>query len=307
MKYVFGPVASRRLGLSLGIDIVPYKTCTLDCVYCECGKTTNKTIKRENYFPIDDIIKDIKKAVNTTNIDVITFSGSGEPTLYLNLKELVKKIKKITDKPLVMITNSTLLYKKDVFDSLLMFDFVLPSLDAVTKKNFLLINKPHNELKIEKIIESLIEFSKIFRGKLWLEILFCKGINDTKEEINALKHIISKIKTDKIQVNSVDRPPAYLNIQGVEYDKLKEIAYILKGEVIVRNNEINNIINTNKDIEKKIISLLKRRPETIAGLSNSLGINSAYLSKILENLEHNNIIKKNQNNQNIFYRLVNIK
>jgi len=296
-KIIFGPVMSRRLGRSLGIDLVPHKTCTLDCIYCECGKTTNKTIERKNFISPELILSELEKALNKDlKIDVITFSGSGEPTLYKDLEYLIDEIKKMTSIPLVMITNSTLLFDKEVRNALLKVDYVLPSLDASCFSTFNRINRPHENISFKDVLDGLIVFSKNFNGKIWLEILFCKGINDSEEELKGFEKIIPKIRTDLIQINSVDRPPAYPEAGKLTYYELERIAKRLGGVVIARNNSKYPISEKSKDVdfdESRILELLKRRPETIDAIEKGLSIQRVYLIKLINELmDEGKIIKK---------------
>ena len=185
MKYVYGPVPSRRLGNSLGIDPIPSKTCNYQCIYCQLGKTTNFTNIRKNYFPKKDITAEIEKAIklNENKFDYITFVGSGEPTLYKDLKDLIIKTKELSEKPLCVITNGSLLYEKGVQNALIYSDVVLPSLDAGDEKSFLRINRPHPSINFEKLIQGFIDFKKKFEGRFWIEVMLMKGINDSKEEL----------------------------------------------------------------------------------------------------------------------------
>jgi len=306
-KVIFGPIISRRLGRSLGIDLIPYKTCTLDCIYCECGKTTDKTLTRKNFTSPEIILAELEKALKQNiDIDVITFSGSGEPTLYKDLDPLIEGIKRITDIPLVMITNSTLLYLPEVRDALLKVDYVLPSLDASCFSTFNKINRPHKELSFQDIFNGLIEFSQMFKGKIWLEILFCAGINDGEEEIKGFEELLPKIRTDLIQINSVDRPPAYKDAKAMDYSKLEKIAERLGGVVISRKKlDVENIKRPENILKDKsrIIEFLKRRPETIEVLQNGLSFQKIYLLKLLAELLENKTIQKVKHAEKWFYKI----
>ncbi|MDH4273038.1 MAG: radical SAM protein [Candidatus Aminicenantes bacterium] len=169
-KHIFGPVPSRRLGRSLGIDLIPFKTCCLNCLYCECGKTTVQTLERKEYVPARAIIQEIDAFLCTVpSLDVITFAGSGEPTLNTALPALLRHIQ--THYPqykTALLTNGSLLYLEDVRQSLLTFNYVLPSLDAVRQKTFEKINQPAGNLDSQEIIEGLITFSKMYRGTMWV-------------------------------------------------------------------------------------------------------------------------------------------
>jgi len=228
-KYLVGPIVSRRLGISLGIDPIPLKTCSFDCLYCEVTKTNNKTIQRKEYFNADEIIKELKNYLSENKKpDFITFSGSGEPTLNSGLGYMIDEIKKITDTPVAVITNSSLISDKQVRKELAKADLVIPSLDAVSENLFKKIDLPHKDLKINDIIEGLIKFRKEYTGKIWLEIMVLKGFNDTKEEFLKFKEIIKKINPDKVQLNTLDRAPAYDIAQKADEKKLNSLKEILE-------------------------------------------------------------------------------
>ena len=209
-KYIFGPVPSRRLGRSLGVDLVPYKTCTFDCIYCDLGRTTRKTLSRQSYVSPKEIQGELELClpVLEKRPDYVTLSGSGEPTLNTSIGEIIQRIKEITSTPVAVLTNSSLLSLDEVRRNLSEADVVLPSLDAITPALFEYINRPHASLSIEGIISGLIQFRKQYRGQMWLEILFCRGVNDGKEEIEKFKGVIKKIQPDRVELNTSVRPPA---------------------------------------------------------------------------------------------------
>lgn len=227
-KYLVGPIISRRLGISLGIDPIPSKTCSFDCLYCEVTKTNNKTVERKEYVNADEILMELehylKNSKKTPNY--ITFSGSGEPTLNSKLGYIIKGIKKLTNIPVAVITNSSIIDRLDVREELLDADLIIPSLDAVTESIFKKIDLPHKSIKIENIINGLIELRKEYNKEIWLEVLVLKGYNDTIEEIKKIAKVIEKIKPNKIQINTLDRAPAYSVAQKVEEDKLNEFKKI---------------------------------------------------------------------------------
>ena len=170
LKYIFGPVPSRRLGRSLGIDLIPYKTCTFDCIYCDLGRTTHKTTSRQSYVVSEEIQKELELSLSVLDKkpDYITLSGSGEPTLNTNIGEIIRKIKEITSTPVAVLTNGSLLSMDEVREDLSEADAVLPSLDAITPALFEYINRPHASLRIEEIISGLIQFRNQYRGQIWL-------------------------------------------------------------------------------------------------------------------------------------------
>jgi len=239
MKYIYGPVKSRRIGFSLGLSLTPYKVCSFDCVYCQLGKTTNLTLDVKEYISVSDIIDELKlwlsqNSAQVKALDYITISGSGEPTLNIKMAELIGQIRNLCDRPIALITNSTLLYDFDIRRACLGVDLIVPSLDAATQDILERIDRPATPVKIEKIIEGLVALRKEFRGKIWLEIMLVKGINDDIRYIKKFLPVIELINPDKIQLNSPVRTSSELNILSVVRPKLEKIKDILgdKCEII---------------------------------------------------------------------------
>ena len=286
-KYIFGPVPSRRLGRSLGIDLVPYKTCTFDCIYCDLGRTTHKTISRQSYVTLGEIKKELELTLPVLDKkpDFITLSGSGEPTLNNNIGEIIREVKKITSIPVAVLTNSSLLSFNEVRKDLSGADVVLPSLDAITPTLFEYINRPHTSLRIEETISGLIQFRKQCRGQIWLEILFCRGVNDGNEEVEKFKGIIEKIQPDRVQLNTPVRPPAEDFAFPLTLGQLEEIRERLgdKAEIISEfGAPLGEEFNSVKDTE--ILNLIKRRPCTAEDISKALGLHLNEVVKYLEKL-----------------------
>jgi len=282
MQYVFGPVLSRRLGFSLGVDLVPFKTCSLDCIYCQLGKTTHRTIERQAYIFSDSIISEVRKILKQNQkIDYITLSGSGEPTLNLHLGEIVTSIKEITDIPVAVLTNGTLLHIESVRDELMAADLVVPSLDAVTQELFCKINRPHPKLDVSQMISGLRSFSQVFSGKLWLEIMLVKRLNDLPEEVEKMKEVVSSVKCDKIQLNTTVRLPADRLIEPLTSEELFKLKKLLgeKCEVIAGFEGQQNAVKT--DIQERIISIVSRRPLNLSEISDFLGIPEERTTKYL--------------------------
>lgn len=233
MKHIYGPVASRRLGLSLGVDIVPYKTCSFDCIYCQLGRATNKIIERKEYFPKEEILSDINEAIESKDINVrggkcvpveyITFSGSGEPTLNSGIGWLIREIKKITQVPVAVLTNGSTLYDKQVREDLMSADLVVPSLDAGNDEIFEKVNRPHPSINIDKIVTGLKAFCKEYKGKIWLEIMLVKNVNDSLENVELLKSRLKEIEPVKVQLNTVIRPPAEYFAHPLSVEELENI------------------------------------------------------------------------------------
>lgn len=239
MKYIYGPVQSRRLGFSLGLNLVPYKVCSFDCVYCQLGRTTKLTVTRAEYIPVREVLDELRLWLanhqeESQSLDFITLSGSGDPTLNTKIGELVTEIKKLTKIPLAVITNASLLPDPSVRQALLAADLIVPSLDAVMPNAFVKVNRPHPQLLLEEIIESLVKLRKEFRGKIWLEVMLVKGANDDLRYIKKLQEVAERINPDKIQLNSPVRTPAEQGVCSLEAKKLQKFKEILgeKCEII---------------------------------------------------------------------------
>jgi wyosine [tRNA(Phe)-imidazoG37] synthetase (radical SAM superfamily) len=309
-KYLFGPVPSRRLGVSLGIDLVPKKVCSLNCVYCEVGKTTNLTTKRAEYIKYDEIIKELTDFMkDTPKLDYITFSGSGEPTLNIYLGKIIKYIKdNYKNVKLALLTNGTLFDDSDLRKEIADIDVILPSLDAGSDKVFRRIDRAAKELNLETYINGLVNLRNEYSGKIWLEVFLLKGYNDSKEELLLIKNAILKINPDKIQLNTLDRPGAISNLKALTENELNEVIKfwnLSNIEVIANPPQRVNISSYNDDIENKILNMISRRPSTLNDLHNLLGVHINEINKYLGVLEENNKIETIEQNRGVFYQLVN--
>jgi wyosine [tRNA(Phe)-imidazoG37] synthetase (radical SAM superfamily) len=297
-KNVFGPVPSRRLGLSLGVDIIPYKTCSYNCIYCQLKETTDQRIKRAAFLPLNNILSEVKEAVqNNQRIDYITFSGSGEPTLNSDIGVMIGKIKKMTDIKVAVLTNGSLLFRPDVRRHLMEADLVKPSLDAGTKETFLKINRPHPNLSLDKIIEGIKRFSKEFPKEVYLEIMLVSGINDADPEIDALARAIRGMKLTKVHLNTVVRPPCEDKAKPVSEKRLSEIKKRLEEETsfsveLIPEFSRRENIAYHESIEEAIMDLLLRRPCGLIEMANSLGIHLNEVVKYIELLERESKIKR---------------
>lgn len=302
-RFCFGPVPSRRLGRSLGIDILPKKTCNLNCIYCEIGEGTDFVTTPYEYYPVNKIIQEIDSIIESNiPFDTLTFTASGEPTLHSRLGELISYAKKKTLKPVAVLTNSTLFHLKEVREQLLNADILLPSLDAANEETFRKVNRPAKNIILKNIITGLKDIKKIFKGLIWLEILLVKDINDSKEEIKALKKIIDKINPHKIQLNTIVRPPAVLWAKPVKMEKLNEIKDYLgnNAEVIVDFRQKS--ITLRDDVKANdILEVLIRRPMRFYDLEMIFTLDKHKLMSILDELsERKKIISKIHNNE-VFY------
>ena len=286
---IFGPVPSRRLGLSLGVDIVPYKTCCFDCIYCQLGRTTDKTVQRREYIKKEKIIKDLRDSLDDPSpFDYITFSGSGETTLNNNIGKLIEEAKKISDVPVVVLTNGALLFDEDMQKELMPADIVIPSMDAVTEDVFNAIDRPHPSLKIEKIIDGLTSFTRRYSGEIWLEIMLVKGVNDRPEDIDAMKRVLETINAEKIQLNTPIRPPIEDIAKTVDWEKMNDVAKYLGSEVITEFED-DRIKLVGKETEGNILNLLRRRPCTTDEISGALSMEINEVIKYLNLLKDKKI------------------
>ncbi len=304
-KYFYGPVPSRRLGRSFGVDIVPFKVCTLDCVYCQLGKTTDRTIERKDYGPIEPILAGLRETLaKGLEADFITIAGSGEPTLNSRLGELIDCIKKITDIPVAILTNGTLLYKEDVRADCAKADVVMPSLDAGDEQTFQKVNRPHNDISIENLISGLCTFREEFAGRIWLEVFFVEGLNTDAEKIAKIRNAIKLIRPDKVQLNTAVRPTAEADIKRLDAEKMQAIAARLgpKCEVVADFS----LSHHGRGLENKaedVLSILKRRPCSLNDICSGLGIGRNEALKYVTSLEHKGIIHSERKDGRVFFKV----
>ncbi|MHA1920083.1 MAG: radical SAM protein [Promethearchaeota archaeon] len=308
MKYLFGPVPSRRLGISLGVDLVPHKVCSLNCIYCEVGRTTNLTIERKEYIPVNEVIDELKDYLDQKpELDFVTFSGQGEPTLNSGLGRVINFIKdNYSEYKVAVITNGTLFWDDKVRLEVARADVLLPSLDAVSRDSFLKINRPNKNLNNDKIVEGLIKLGKEFKGKIYLEIFFVPNLNNTKEELTLLKEIATKIQPDLIQLNTLDRPGTEDFVKAVtkeELKKIKEFFEPLPIEIIAKAETRKQIQSFNKNIEEQILETIKRRPCTDIDLTEILDIHLNELNKYLSELIDSKKIESEHLDRGLFFKI----
>ncbi|HDO06616.1 MAG TPA: radical SAM protein [Bacteroidetes bacterium] len=305
-KYLFGPVPSRRLGMSLGVDLVPHKVCSLNCVYCECGRTTNLTLERKEYIPYDEVVKEIAHYLEHNPApDYITFSGSGEPTLNVRIGDVLHFIKTKSKTPVAVLTNGSLFYDKSVRTGLLESDVVLPSLDAAEDSAFRKINRPFYKLDIPEYIRGLIDFRKEYKGQIWLEVLIIPGLNDTKENLQALKEAFLQIQPEEIQLNTLDRPGAVENIRAATRKELQEIVGfwdLPQVKIIAAAPDRKKIVSYRDDMESAILETIRRRPCTLEDMHEILGLHINEINKYLDVLEDEQKIISVRENRGLFYR-----
>ncbi len=288
-RFVYGPVPSRRLGLSLGLSIVPRKTCTINCVYCQCGRTTRKTLRRESFFQVAEILTQVDEAVHVRRTEFITFSGEGEPTLNLDIGRLIRRLKAKYDIPVAVITNSTLLTDPQVRRDLYPADLVVPSLDAADQSTFARVNRCLRGLRIDAIIDGLRTFRRSYQGQIWLEVMLVKDINDSPEHLVRLRKAVAAISPDRVHLNTVIRPPAETRAKPLSEDDLEQVRKLFGpgaeiAESSIRGPRPRLLRIASGSLDQAIVELVRNRPVTLKDMERSLAIPAERLRSALSRL-----------------------
>lgn len=308
MKYLFGPVNSRRLGRSLGIDLIPTKICSFDCIYCELGAKRLITGARKEYAPLEALLAEVDRYLAQPKaaelFDLLTLTASGEPTLHSGIGRLIATLKERTDKPVAVLTNGSLLSDPEVRRDLAGADLVIPSLDAARNESYQKVNRPHPDFPLDRLLEGLARFSQEYSGKLWLEILLVKGVNDLPADIAALKAALKKIRAQKIQLNTVVRPPLEQTALPLTEKELHAVAGQLgpSAEVIASFGGEGR-----KDFhpvdEEAIIALIRRRPCPMEDISSALHFQPELVTLALERLCRGKRVTQRLHNGIPYYQL----
>lgn len=305
-RHLFGPVPSRRLGISLGIDLVPHKTCSYNCIYCECGRTTDLTAERREYVPTAEVIEELDSYLaGSPGLDYITFSGSGEPTLHSGIGEITRFIKgKYPEYKVALLTNGSLFFDKSIRDEVMDIDVVIPSLDSATEIGFKKIDRPCSSLKIDDIISGLTLLSKEFPGDLWLEIFVVPGLNDTEEELSALSKAVHNIGPDRVQLNTLDRPGVVDWIRAATGEEMKRFAAALDyddAEITGRPSSRSGLESFSGDAMECIMQTISRRPCTVEDLSYILGMHQNEINKYIQLLIEEGRVREKREDRGIFF------
>ncbi len=304
-KYIFGPVPSRRLNVSLGVDLVPHKVCSYNCIYCECGRTTNLTVERKEYVPTKVVLEELNDYLNShPKPDYVTFSGSGEPTLHKDIGEIISFIKsEYPDVKIAILTNGSLFNDSNVRKEILNADVILPSLDSAIEETFKRIDRPYGKLNLKDIIDGMMKFRKDYKGQIWLEVFIIEGINSDKVNLKALKKAIIKIKPDKIQLNTMDRPGTENWVKAVSKKILEDIVeyWNLNNVEIISKYKRREVKSYRDDVENAIIETIQRRPCTIEDLQNILNLHINELNKYIDVLENEGKIAAKVESRGVFY------
>jgi wyosine [tRNA(Phe)-imidazoG37] synthetase (radical SAM superfamily) len=308
-RYIYGPVPSWRLGLSLGVDLVPFKTCTYDCIYCQLGRTAQKTANRHEYVPMADVLAELEQKLADGPVpDYVTLAGSGEPTLYEPIGQLIGEIKKLTYLPIAVLTNGSLLWQPEVQDALMEADLVLPSLDAGDEFLFQYINRPHREVTFDRMVNGIVEFTRRFHQPVWLEVLILAGVTGMQSEVKKIAALVSRIQPQRVQLNTVSRPPSEEFACPVSCNQMKEFADLFDGEAEEMSEDDKSrspilLVATDADI----LGLLSRRPCTIQGVSAGLGLHVGETARRLQALVEEGLVTTVRNNKTNFYETVRTK
>ena len=291
-RYVYGPVLSRRLGRSLGIDPVRYKVCTYDCVYCQLGPTTDKVIDRAVYAPVSDILAQVKEKLKEKDRpDIISIAGSGEPTLHSGVGEIIRGVKAMTDIPVGVLTNGSLLFKPEVCQALMGADLVMPSLDAGDDRLFQAVNRPHPDLSFDQMVQGLEAFTQNFPKSVWLEVLLLEGMSDEEADVKKIADLVARINPERIQLNTAVRPPAEGYARQVPDQRLRALAKMFTCQVdIIAKREGGPMSTPIKTGDSEILALLSRRPCTLSDVAGGLGIHITEAIKHLNYLRNKNKI-----------------
>ncbi len=303
MTYLFGPVNSRRLGRSLGLDLVPPKTCTYDCIYCELGPTPRRTLRRREYQG-EAILREVEAylAEGGPPPDFLTLAGSGEPLLNLGVGRILPRLRELTDLPVAVLTNGALLYLPEVREALAAATVVLPSLDAAREGTFRAINRPHPRLSLARVLAGLEAFRLSYPGQIWLEVMLLAGLNDGEADLTALRRALPQIAPDKVQLNTAVRPPVEDWARPLAPAELAVIASFLGEGVEVIAEFKGGIRRAPRPGEKTLLAMLSRRPMVAADVAAALGLPLTLVQARLQDLKQAGLVYTDLYQQKEFYR-----
>jgi wyosine [tRNA(Phe)-imidazoG37] synthetase (radical SAM superfamily) len=302
LAYVFGPVPSRRLGLSLGVDLIPFKTCTYNCLYCQVGRTTRQSLKIESFIPVTEILDELERKLEICSPDAITFSGSGEPTLSSDIDRVISFVKERTDIKTVVLTNGSLLWQEDVRHRISGADIIMPTLTTAFEETFRLIHQPHVDLDLDTIVGGLKSLRRIYKGNLFLEVVFLAGFNDSEKELEGLRSVIDQISPDKIQLNTVIRPPSDPRAISLDTKRLEEIKNLFgeKAEIIAQTPLRNRRWEDNTAYAT-ILEMAKRRPVRARDVANVCDIPLEEADSLIKGLVVKGVLRQQEHEGEVYY------
>jgi wyosine [tRNA(Phe)-imidazoG37] synthetase (radical SAM superfamily) len=285
---------------------VPFKTCSYDCIYCQLGRTTNKTTERKEYVPVDDVLEELAEKLRAEpGPDYVGLAGSGEPTLHARIGDLIAGIKRLTSVPVAVLTNGSMLWRSDVRAGIAEADLFMPSLDAGTPRRFERVNRPHRDISFEKMVDGLVAFGALFRGKVWLEVFVLAGITDRREEIARIAAVAKSINPERVQLNTVSRPPADRAALGVPVETLERLRLPFSGsaEVIAECRRTGPpSVLTRGNAEDDISTLLSRRPCTVDDIATGLGLPPNEVVKHVDALRGRGAARVERRGDAVYYR-----
>jgi len=309
-QYVYGPVLSRRIGRSLGVDLVPLKTCTLNCVYCQLGPTPATTLRRAEYVPADQVVEQVRaRLAEGAAVDYVTLGGSGEPTLHDSFGQIAERVREFAPAPIALLTNGTLFHLPEVRAACGAIDLVIPDLDAGDEETFRRVNRPHPDLSVEKIVGGLAALRDEFAGQIWLEVFLVPGLNTTDEHVRKLRAQIERIRPDRIDLNTAVRPPAEDYVRRVPAERLEQIRDMLgpRARVIAEappagagaagESHARSAAGT-----QQVLEMLRRRPCTLEDLASGLSLHRNEVLKHIAQLLKDGKLVETRDGARLFYR-----
>ena len=301
-SYVFGPVPSRRLGLSLGVDLIPPKTCTFDCLYCEVGRTTDKTVSPKPFVPVSEVIAQVERRLSGCSPDAVTLAGSGEPTLHSEIDQVIESLHEITDTRIALLTNGSLFWDEAIRQRARKADIIMPTLSSAQEQTFRRIHRPHPALDLDTIVGGLKRLRREYDGQLFLEVVLLAGINDTEAELEGLKRLIMEISPDKIQLNTVVRPPSDARAKPLDRKMLEDIKLFFgdKAEIVVDAPLAKKALMSDS-LARDLVDMVRRRPLRLTDMANSLGQSMDRVQDLVKGLIIKGYIIEKKHSGEIFY------
>jgi wyosine [tRNA(Phe)-imidazoG37] synthetase (radical SAM superfamily) len=302
VAYVFGPVPSRRLGLSLGVDLTPRKTCTYDCLYCQVGRTTQITVDPKPFVPVEEVIHDLERKLHHVTPDFITISGSGEPTLHSQIDQIIAYIKERRDFRVAVLTNGSLLWRQEVMQRVLGADMIMPTFSTAFEETYRAIHRPHPSLTVGRMIRGLKSLRQAFKGELFLEVMLLKGFNDSEEEVVALKSAVEEIGPDRVQLNTVARPPSDSRALALDRKRLDHIKNCVgpMGEIIADRQRKSKDQRFDA-LFAQVLEMAKRRPVRATDVANALNVPLGKVKNLLRTLEKSGSLRSSEHGSDTFY------
>jgi wyosine [tRNA(Phe)-imidazoG37] synthetase (radical SAM superfamily) len=287
-RHIYGPVPSRRLGRTLGIDPVPSKTCTYDCIYCQIGRTTDRTLERREYVPVAEILEELARVLSEgVVVDYIVIAGSGEPTLHSRLGEIIRGAHALSGLPVVVITNGSLLWMREVREDLMAADIVMPSLDAGDSHTFHYVNRAHGGIDFGTMVDGIATFTREFDGEVWLEVFLLAGVTSIEAEIRKIAALVERIGPSRTQVTTATRPTAEDFAYAVAHERIEELAVLIPGIVDIVGNASDDESRTGAEAVtgEAIIGLIERHPCTVREMASALRVHPHAIAVQLASLD----------------------